>query len=132
MSTIKIYDSRESLSNYEIGNVYSFYMHNTNLNRLVRVKEEDFKNHIQTLNNEISSNKTLIQNDSQCLNLSRAIGVVIDKHEKHSPNSVDQITVLFKTTTNEYVLNKYVVNSHNVHTNEKNYVMPGAMINVAL
>ena len=50
MSTIKNYDSCESLSNYEIGNVYSFYIHNTNLNRLVRVKEEDFKDHIQTLN----------------------------------------------------------------------------------
>lgn len=131
MSTIKNYDSCESLSNYEIGNVYSFYIHNTNLNRLVRVKEEDFKDHIQTLNQVICSNKTLIQNDSQCLNLSRAIGVIVDKHEKHSPNSVDQITVLFKTTTNEYVLNKYVVNSQNVYTNEKNYVVSGVMINVA-
>ena len=49
MSTIKNYDSHESLSNYEIGSVYFVYIQNTKLNRLIRVKEEDFKDRIQTL-----------------------------------------------------------------------------------
>ena len=35
MSTIKNYDSRSKLSNYQIGSIYTFYRHNINMNRLV-------------------------------------------------------------------------------------------------
>ena len=129
MITIKNYDSRASLSNYQIDNVYSFYIHDLSLNRLTKVKDE-FQEYIKTLDNIIEFDEKLNTDDNHYLSFIRVIGVVVDKKERTTPNDVDQITVLFKTSTNEYVLNKYVVNYHNIFTNDKNQVNPGATINV--
>ena len=131
MKTIQNYDSRANLSTYKINSVYSFYIHNIDLNRLTKVKKKDFKKFIRKLDNVIESNEDLIHNNNHYLNLIRVVGVVVDKQEKTTSNNVDQITVLFKTTTNEYVIHKYAVDTQNVYTNEKNYVLPGAMINIA-
>ena len=131
MKTIQNYDSRANLSTYKINSVYSFYIHNIDLNRLTKVKKKDFKKFIRKLDNVIESNEDLIHNNNHYLNLIRVVGVVVDKQEKTTSNNVDQITVLFKTTTNEYVIHKYAVDIQNIYTNEKNYVLPGAMINIA-
>ena len=38
MSTIKNYDSRSKLSNYQIGSIYTFYRHNINMNLLLVIQ----------------------------------------------------------------------------------------------
>ena len=130
MSTIKNYDSRSKLSNYQIGSIYTFYLHNINMNRLVKIEEKDFEQYIKVLNDVIETNVDLVKNNDKYLNFIRIIGIVVDKHESITSNDVDQITVMFKTSTNHYVLNKYVVNTSNVFFNEKNYILPAAVIDI--
>lgn len=130
MSTIKNYDSRSKLSNYRIGSIYTFHLHNINMNRLVKIEEKDFEQYIKVLNDVIETNVDLVKNNDKHLNFIRIIGIVVDKHESITSNDVDQITVMFKTSTNHYVLNKYVVNTSNVFFNEKNYVLPAAVIDI--
>lgn len=130
MSTIKSYDSRSKLSNYPIGSIYTFYLHNINMNRLVKIEEKDFEQYIKVLNDVIETNVDLVKNNDKNLNFIRIIGIVVDKHESITSNDVDQITVMFKTSTNHYVLNKYVVNTSNVFFNEKNSVLPAAVIDI--
>ena len=49
MITIQNYDSSRDLSNYQVGDIYTFYIHNPNMKRLVKIKESDFETHIKTL-----------------------------------------------------------------------------------
>lgn len=130
MSTIKNYDSRSALSSYQIGSVYTFYLHNVNKNRLIKIEEKDVEEYVKVLNDVIKTNVDLIKNNGQYMNFTRVIGIVVDKYESITPNDVDQITVMFKTSINHYVLHKYVVNTNNVFTNEKNYVLPAAVIDI--
>ena len=108
MITINNYDSRLTLSNYKIEDTYMFYIHNSNIKNLHKIKESDFEPYIKTLNSIIEI-KT-IENNTPYLNRTRSVGVVVDKHESTGCNDIDYITVLFKTTSNDYVINKYVVN----------------------
>ena len=130
MSTIKNYDSRSTLSSYQIGSVYTFYLHNVNKNRLIKIEEKDVEEYVKVLNDVIETNVDLIKNNGQYMNFTRVIGIVVDKYESITPNDVDQITVMFKTSINHYVLHKYVVNTNNVFANEKNYVLPAAVIDI--
>ena len=109
MITIKNYDSSRELSNYKIGDVYTFYIHNP-MKRLMTINENDFKTYVEKLNNIIDTHEDVIMNNVPYLNFTRSIGVVIDTHESTSPNEYDYITVMFRTESNDFVINKYVVN----------------------
>ena len=109
MITIKNYDSRLELSNYKIGDIYTFYIHNSNVKNLTKIKENDFDSHIKSLTDIIEKN--IVKNNTRYLNFTKSIGVVVDTHESTHPNDIDYITVLFKTTSNDCVINKYVVNT---------------------
>ena len=108
MITINNYDSRLTLSNYKTKDTYMFCIHNSNIQNLPKIKESDFEPCIKTLTDIIESK--IIENNTQYLNCTRSIGVVVDKHESTHRNDIDYITVLFKTTSNDYVISKYVVN----------------------
>lgn len=108
MITIKNYDSSLSLENYKIRDPYMFYIHNSNIKDLPKVEESDFEPYIKSLTDVIE--KSVIENNTRYLNFTRSIGLVVDKHESTHPNDIDYITVLLKTTSNNYVINKYVVN----------------------
>lgn len=41
MTTIQSYDSRRALSAYQIGNAYTFYIQNPNMDHLVKIKASD-------------------------------------------------------------------------------------------
>ncbi len=112
MITIKNYDPHCALSNYQIDDTYIFRIHNPNTKRLIKIKENDFKTHIETLIDTIETHKETIKNNAQYLNFTESIGVVVDKHKSTTPNENDYITVVFKTLTDEFVINKYVVNYH--------------------
>ena len=110
MITIKNYDSRLALSNYKIGDIYTFYIHNSNIKNLTKIKENDFETHIKSLTDTIKNAQKNINNNERYLNFTKSIGVVIDTHKSTTPNDIDYITVIFKTTSNDYVINKFVVN----------------------
>ena len=109
MITIKNYDSSRELSNYKIGDVYTFYIHNP-MKRLAKVKEDDFQTYVEKLNNIIDTHEDIIMNNVPHLNFTRSIGIVVDTHKSTYPNAHDYITVLFQNESNDFVLNKYVVN----------------------
>ena len=107
MITIQSYDSRRAHTDYKIGDIYTFYIHNSNIKRLTQTKENDFETYIQSLTDTIENN---VENNTQHLNFTKSIGIVVDTHKSTTPNDIDYITVLFKTRSNDYVINKYVVN----------------------
>ena len=110
MITIKNYDPSRELSNYKIDDVYTFYIHNPNMKRLVNVKETEFEPYIEKLINIIDTHEDIIENNVPYLNFTRSIGIVVDTHKSTYPNAHDYITVLFQNESNDFVLNKYVVN----------------------
>ena len=108
MITIKNYNSRFSLPDYQIGDIYTFYIQNSNIKNLPKIKESDFEPYIRSLTDIIDKNIT--ENNTQYLNFTRSVGIVVDKHRSTDINNIDYITVLFKVAPNDYVINKYVVN----------------------
>ena len=108
MITIKNYDSRLALSDYKTGNTYMFHIHNSNIKNLPKINENDFGPYIKSLTDIIE--KRVVENNTKYLNFTKSIGLVVDKHESTHPNDIDYITVLLKTTSDDYVINKYVVN----------------------
>ena len=110
MITIKNYDSRLALSNYKIGDIYTFYIHNSNMENLTKIEETDFETYIKSLTDTIKNTQNVINNNKRYLNFTKSIGIVVDTHMSTHLNEIDYITVLFKTTSNDFVINKYVVN----------------------
>ena len=108
MSIIKNYDSSLSLDNYKIRDTYMFYIHNSNIKNLPKINKSDFDPYIKSFTDIIEKN--VVDNNTQHFNFTKSIGIVVDKHKSTNINNVDYITVLFKTASNDYVINKYVVN----------------------
>lgn len=127
---IKNYNSTNLLSDYTIGNAYTFYVHNLNLGSLANANEKTIKKYSSILT-EISNDNSYAYNNGKYLNLTRAIGVVVDKHKANNYKDIDKITVMFKTDDERYVINTYVVNSTDIFTNNKNSVPPVAMLCIA-
>lgn len=124
---IKNYDSILSLSNYNLGGAYTFYVHNHNLDRLTDPNEETITKYSSLLT-EIVNDDSYTNNNGQYLNFTRVIGIVVDKHEANDERDIDKITVMFRTEDNRYLLNKYVVNSYDIFTNNKDFVPPSAVL----
>ena len=108
MITIKNYDSSLSHENYKIRDPYVFYIQNSNIKNLHKIEESTFEPYIKSLTDIIE--KRVVENNTKYLNFTKSIGLVVDKHESTHPNDIDYITVLLKTTSDDYVINKYVVN----------------------
>jgi hypothetical protein len=77
---------------------------------------------------EIINDDSYTNNNGQYLNFTRVIGIVIDKHEANDERDIDKITVMFRTDDDRYVLNKYVVNSNDIFTNNKDFISPSAVL----
>ena len=127
---IKSYNSTHSLSNYSLGGAYTFYVHNINLDRLTKANEETITKYSSLLT-EIVNDDSYTNNNGQYLNFTRVIGIVVDKHEAKDEKDIDKITVMFRTDDDRYVLNKYVVNSHDIFTNNKDNIPPSAVLRTA-
>ena len=127
---IKNYNSTLSLSNYNLGGAYTFYVHNLNLDRLTKANEETITKYSSLLI-EIFNDESYTNNNGQYLNFTRVIGIVVDKHEANDEKDIDKITVMFRTDDDRYVLNKYVVNSHDIFTNKKDNIPPSAVLRTA-
>lgn len=119
MITIKNYDSNLDLSNYKIGDVYNFYIHN--IRNLPKIDVDDFDPYIESLTETIENNKSTINNNEQYLNFTKSMGIVVDIHKSTYPNDTDYITVILQTSSNDFVINKYVVNYKPTSFQEKWY-----------
>lgn len=132
MKTIKNYNSCNTLSTYALGDTCAFYINNATSTRLVQANSKDTAQYAKALDKVIKENPHLVHNSGKYGKLVRAIGVVIEKIPTKEKNGVDMITVMFKTTNNKYVLNKYAVGTKNVLLNGKDYVQPTATIDVSV
>ena len=130
MKTIKNYNSCNTLSTYALGDTCAYYINNATLPRLVKANSKDVEKYGKKLDKVIKENPHLVHNSGKYGKLVRAIGVVIEKIPTKEKNGVDMITVMFKTTNNKYVLNKYAVGTKNVLLNGKDYVQPTTVIYV--
>ena len=119
MITIKNYDSNLDLSNYKIGDVYNFYIHN--IRNLPKIDVNDFDPYIESLTETIENNMSTINNNEQYLNFTKSMGIVVDIHKSTYPNDTDYITVILQTSSNDFVINKYVVNYKPTSFQEKLY-----------
>lgn len=108
MSTIKNYNSNLELSNYKLGTTYTFYIHNSNIKNLPTIKETEFEMYTRALTDTIEKNKNIISNNERYLNFTKSIGMIVDTHESTHPNDIDYITVIFKTVSNDFIINKYI------------------------
>ena len=122
------YNSQYPLAYYEVGTAYSFYGHNTNLGKLVEADKETSKKYAPAIASAVVDNKKIVGGDGKWMAFTRAIGVVVDKHEATGAGDVDKITVMFETDDGSYVINKYAVGTRDVFTNEKENVSPAAVL----
>lgn len=88
MTIIKNYNSHLALSEYEIGNVYSFYLGNNHLSYPNHFNEKPVEKYIEILTDVINSNQEFTNSDGKYFNYPRAIGVVIEKKSDIN-NSLD-------------------------------------------
>lgn len=132
MKTIKNYNSCNPLSTYKLGDTCAFYINNSASSHLVKANSKDTAQYAKVLDKVMKDNPSLLNNSGKYHKLTRAIGVVIEKREFVNEKGVDMITVMFKTTGNEYVLNKYAVGTKSVWLNEKDYVQPAVMVDVSV
>jgi hypothetical protein len=80
---------------------------------------------------EIVNDDSYTNNNGQYFNFTRVIGIVVDKHEAIDERDIDKITVMFRTDDDRYLLNKYVVNSNDIFTNNKDFISPSAVLRTA-
>jgi len=124
---IKNYNSTGSLSDYNAGDVFVFYVHNSNSTPLYRAEVEIIEKYSPVFT-QINNLGIYNENDGKWLSFTRVLGVVVDKHEAVNSNDIDTITVMFQTNHGDFVLKKYVVNTSSVFTNEKDLVPPSTVL----
>ena len=130
--SISIYDSSLPLSSYELGSIHSFFVDITKLGHLRAGTDSAFAKHIETLNCAIETNDTCVCVNAGPSNIIQVVGVVVDRNKSFFSWGADQITVMFKTNTGEYILNKYPVRAPGVFPKAKKHVIPVAEINLAI
>lgn len=126
---LRNYNSVAALSEYSIGDLYSFYIHNASLDRLTKADVEITKKYSSVISSYATENPQHLNSDGRCGSLVRVIGVVIDNYKAVNERESDKITVIFNTNDG-CLLNTYVVNGIDVFTNDKDLVCPTATINV--
>lgn len=129
---IESYNSKEELSNFKKGEVYAFYVHNTNLKFLKFAGEKIISEYSSKISNFIEENKIDINNSGKYLNMTRVIGVVVDKQKAIYNTDIDKITVMFKTKDNTYLLDEYATGYSDVLSNNKVDILPAAVLNSTL
>ena len=127
---LRNYNSAAALSEYSIGNLYSFYIHSASLDRLTKADDEIAKKYSSVISSYATENPRHLNSDGRCASFIRVIGVVVDKYESKNDRDIDKITVMFNTSDGRCLLNTYIVNGIDVFTNHKDLVCPTATINV--
>lgn len=124
------YNSTSNISEYTVGTAYAFYVHKNSVIRMDKADHDTIKKYAPVIAAVVRDNNECTATDGQWLAFIRVFGVVVDKKEAISDNDIDRITVMFKTTDDNYVLDKYAVGIHDVFTNGKDIVLPAAVLSV--
>ena len=131
MNTIKNYDSRNSISTYALGDVCACYIYNARAREFTKASNQKVKCYSKALGKVIKEQDSFAFSNGKYHNLTRAVGVIVDKLQATTEQGVDMITVMFKTSSGNYVLNKYAVGVENVSTNGKEYFRPTVKLNIS-
>ena len=121
---INNYNSAAPLSDYTEGTAYTFYIRNDNLPHLVEADSRTVSRYAPVID-VLVNNKDA---GGQWMNFTRAAGIVVDKHMRTESRDVDYLVVMFKKEDGRYVLNNYIVDHHNVFTNDRDLVTPSVPI----
>lgn len=127
---LRKYNSATALSEYSIGDLYSFYIHNASFDHLTKADDEIAKKYSSVISSYATENPQHLNSDGRCTPFIRVIGVIVGKYESKNDRDIDKITVMFNTSDGRCLLNTYVVNGIDVITNHKDLVCPTATINV--
>lgn len=123
---MKNYNSKLVLADYNVGDVYAFYVNSINSDTLAMADEISISNYSSKIT-KIDDDK-YAKSDGKWFNLTRVVGVITDKHEATDDRDIDYITVMFRTSDNKYVLNNYVVNFSNAFIVDKHNVHPTTVL----
>ena len=132
MTKIKNYDSRNSISTYALGDVCACYIYNVRAREFTKASNQKVKCYPKALSEVIKEQDSFAFSNGKYRNLTRAVGIVVDKLKATTEQGVDMITIMFKTLSGNYVLNKYAVGVENVSTNGKEYVLPAVKIDISM
>ena len=131
MTKIKNYDSRNTISTYALGDVCACYIYNARAKGFAKANNQNVKSYAKVLGKVIKEQDSFAFGNGKYHNLTRAVGIVVDKLQATTEQGVDTITVMFKTVDGNYILNKYAVGVGNVSTNGKEYVRPALKIDIS-
>ena len=101
------YNSKHSLTEYEVGNSYAFCVHNANAKKFVKADEAIVKLYSSTLEETI--NNINVGKSVDFHKTLRVVGIVVGKTGIDNEDNGNILTVMFKTKNNNYVLNDYGV-----------------------
>ena len=124
---LKNYNSVESLSSYDLGEVCAFYLHNADMKNLTKASEATIQQYASVLAEAVENNP-FVSGNGKWGAYTRLIGVVVKKTKATSTDNVDRITMMFKTEEDKYVLRQYAVGYKDIFTNNKELVPPAAML----
>lgn len=124
---IKNYNSVAPLSDYELSDVCAFYLHNADLKNLSGASSAIVQQYASILSESVENNP-FVSGDGKWGAYTRLIGVVVKKNKATATDTVDRLTVMFKTENDEYVLCQYAVGYEEVFTNNKELVSPAAVL----
>ena len=99
MSKIKNYDSRNSISTYALGDVCACYIYNARAKEFTKANNQNVKSYSKVLGEAIKEQDTFAFGNGKYHNLTRAVGIVVDKLQATTEQGVDMITVMFKTSS---------------------------------
>jgi len=105
---LRNYNSATALSEYSIGDLYSFYIHNASLDRLAKADDEITKKYSSVISCYATENPQHLNSDGRCASFIRAIGIVVAKYESKNDRDIDKITVMFNTNDGRCLLNTYM------------------------
>lgn len=121
---IKSYNSALNLSDYTLGAAYAFYIRNSDIDRLEKADPEMVREYGHVIN-EIANDWEYSGVDGRWLVFTRAFGVVVDKHSKET---TDFLTAMFRTVDGNYVVANYAVGFPYVFTNNQDKTRPAALL----
>ena len=123
----KNYNSVESLSSYDLGEVCAFYLHNADMKNLTKASVANIQQYASVLAEAVENNP-FVSGNGKWGAYTHLIGVIVKKNKASSTDNIDRITRMFKTEEDKYVLRQYAVGYKDIFTNNKELVPPAALL----
>ncbi len=127
--SLNSYDSRYPADYYEVGTCYSFYKGTDFGNQRSATIEEE-NQFAKALEKCIKENKHLIADGGSSYNhnISRVVGVVINKGPLPSKEFKDALDVMFSNENGNYIVSRYGISGIGVFMNDKEDTITGKTV----